>query len=55
VLLVHIDWDGNIDRDPEDLLTIELGVDDGITERCTVEDAVARLTALVSRGEGSSD
>jgi hypothetical protein len=49
VLLVHIDWDGNIDRDPDELLKIGPGVEVK-TERCAVESAIARLTALVSGG-----
>lgn len=48
VLLVHIDWDGNIDRDPNELLKIGQRVN-VTTERSAVEDAIASLTARVSR------
>ena len=47
VLLVYMDWDENIDRDSKDLLNIGPNVD-VTTERCAAENAIARLTTLVS-------
>lgn len=49
VLLVRIDWDGNIEMDPNELLKIGERADIR-TERSVVENAIANLTALVSRG-----
>ena len=52
VLLVHIDWDGVVDRDPNELLKV--GLDVGVTtERCSVGNAVTTLTSLASRAMGS--
>jgi hypothetical protein len=42
VLLVHMDWDGNIARDPDELLQIGMNVVVN-TERYAVEDAIATL------------
>ncbi len=49
VLLVHIDWDGNTDGDPNELLKIGLRVD-VTTEKSTVENAIASLKARASKG-----
>lgn len=42
VLLVHMDWDGDITRDPNELLRIGLDVVVN-TERSSVENAIATL------------
>lgn len=47
VLLVHIDWDGNVDRDPDELLKVGLEVDVK-TKRSSVTSAVANLTTLIA-------
>lgn len=47
VLLVHMNWDGNITRDPDELLRIGLNVVVS-TERCPVENAVATLQTRTS-------
>ena len=48
VILVHMDWDGNIERDPNKLLEIGPNVD-VTTERSEVENAMARLLVIVSQ------
>ena len=44
---MHIDWNGNVDKDPKDLFELGLRVDT-TTERSAVENAIMRLTALVT-------
>lgn len=46
VLLVHIDWDGNIDIDPDELLKIGETAD-VMTERSTVKNTIATLNIRV--------
>ena len=50
VLLLRIDWDGNIDRDPNELLRV--GLEGSFeTERSPVDRALATLGELTGRGE----
>lgn len=47
VLLVKMDWDGNIDRDPNEL--IQMGTQATIhTRRCPVAEAIATLTSIAT-------
>ena len=52
VLLVHIDWNGNIDRNPSELFKVGLGVD-VTTERSSVENAIASLAAFATREQSN--
>ncbi|MCJ1311989.1 hypothetical protein MMC25_005663 [Agyrium rufum] len=44
VLLVHINWDGNVKRDPNELLKMSVKRD-YTTERCSTDSVLATLTA----------
>ncbi len=47
ILLVRMDWDGNISRDPAEL--VKLGPQADVkTQRCPVSEAAAYLNAIVN-------
>ena len=53
VLLVHINWDGDMERDPNELLKI--GPEAQVrTERVAVDAALATLQARATEGQGGS-